>query len=176
MKLKFIILNLGLVSFFFACKNDSKNSRLTSSAEQDKIRIASMLDSFNRAAAEANYEKYFSYYTKDAIFIGTDATENWNKDEFMVWAKPFFDKKRTWNFTAIQRHIFIGEDNNVAWFNELLSTQMKICRGSGVLIKQNQAWKVQQYVLSTTIPNSLIDSVVALKSPEEDALMIELQK
>jgi hypothetical protein len=28
--------------------------------------------------------------TADAIFIGTDATENWNKMQFQAFAKPFF--------------------------------------------------------------------------------------
>jgi hypothetical protein len=40
-----------------------------------------------------------------------------------------------------------------AWFDELLNTQMKICRGSGVLVKIGQEWKIKQYVLSMTIPN-----------------------
>jgi hypothetical protein len=53
---------------------------------------------------------------------------------------------------------------------------MKICRGSGVLVKQGSGWKVQQYVLSTTIPNSLIDSVVKIKAPVEDEIINKLLK
>jgi hypothetical protein len=80
------------------------------------------------------YIAYFNFYTDDAVFTGTDATERWNKKEFMVWAKPFFDRGRAWNFTSIQKGIFIlTKVASLAWFDELLNTQMKICRGSGVV-------------------------------------------
>jgi hypothetical protein len=51
-----------------------------------------------------------------------------------------------------------------AWFDELLNTQMKICRGSGVLVKIGQEWKIKQYVLSMTIPNDNSNKVIELKS------------
>jgi hypothetical protein len=142
--------------------------------EKEKAVIAKLLDDFNVAAANAEYEKYFNFYAEDGIFIGTDATENWDKKAFMIWAKPYFDKKRTWNFKSIERHIFLDKSGKVAWFDELLDTQMKICRGSGVLSKQGKDWKIQQYVLSMTIPNDNVDAVVKIKAPIEEALMKKL--
>ena len=59
----------------------------------------------------------------------------------MIWAKPYFDKKTTWNFTALERHIYFDKTGRTAWFDELLNTQMKICRGSGVLVKIGKEWK-----------------------------------
>jgi ketosteroid isomerase-like protein len=137
----------------------------------EKEQINTTLDQFNEAAANADFNTYFNFYTDDAIFIGTDATENWDKKDFMIWAKPHFDKKKTWKFKSIGRHIFFNKNGDLAWFDELLNTQMKICRGSGVLIKQGNEWKVQQYVLSMTIPNSLSDTVIKLKAPVEDELI-----
>lgn len=163
---------------FFACDQNSKDDKNPQPTSIDiagnEKQIGSMLDSFNVAAARADFDAYFNYYTEDAIFIGTDATENWNKKAFMVWAKPYFDKKKAWNFTSIQRNIYFGKYGDIAWFDELLSTQMKICRGSGVVVKQNNEWKVQQYVLSMTIPNSLSDSIVKMKAPVEDSLINKL--
>lgn len=144
--------------------------------EKSRQQIITLLDEFNVAAANADFDKYFDFYAEDAIFIGTDATENWDKKSFMVWAKPFFDKKRTWNFKSIQRNIFFDKTGNVAWFDELLNTQMKICRGSGVLVKQNGKWKVSQYVLSMTIPNEQVDEIVKIKAPIEDALITKLSQ
>ena len=138
--------------------------------------ISAMLDSFNVAAAKADFNKYFGYYTGDAIFTGTDATERWDKKAFMAWAKPIFDKGRAWNFTALERHIYFNKDGNLAWFDELLNTQMKICRGSGVVVKQGNDWKVQQYILSAMIPNDQLDSVIKIKSPVEDSLIRILQQ
>ena len=143
--------------------------------EKEKIEIGKMLDDFNVAAANAEYEKYFSFFADESIFIGTDATEVWNKQEFKVWAKPHFDKKKTWNFTSLKRNIYFSKDGKLAWFDELLDTQMKICRGSGVLEKINGVWKVKQYVLSMTIPNDVSDKVVSEKSALEDVLLQELK-
>jgi len=64
----------------------------------------------------------------------------------------------------------------MAWFDELLNTQMKICRGSGVLIKTDNTWKIQQYVLSMTIPNNNTDTVVKLKTSTEDSIINTLLK
>lgn len=130
------------------------------------------LDGFHEAAARADYAGYFGYFADDSsVFIGTDATEHWTKPAFMAWSKPYFDRGKAWNFKAVQRHIYLDEAGQVAWFDELLDTQMKICRGSGVLVRSGDTWKVRHYVLSTTIPNSLIDSVTVLKTAEEDSLL-----
>ena len=94
----------------------------------------------------------------------------------MVWAKPFFDKGKTWNFTSIDRHIYFNKDGNFAWFDELLNTQMKICRGSGVLVKNDNDWKIEQYILSTTVPNNLLDSVINIKAVIEDSLIKNMRK
>ena len=163
---------------FFAvlsCNTSSKEKQ-NSSTENDRKQITVLLDSFNIVAAKADYNTYFNFYTDDAVFIGTDATEHWDKKAFMIWAKPYFDKKTTWNFTSLERHIYFDKTGSLAWFDELLSTQMKICRGSGVVVKQGTDWKVQQYVLSATVPNSLIDSVVKIKAPVEDEIINKLLK
>jgi len=140
----------------------------------EKKHIASMLDSFNRAAAKAEFNKYFSFYADDAIFTGTDATERWDKKGLMAYAKPYFDKGKAWDFAAIERHIYFDRTGKLAWFDELLNTQMKICRGSGVLEKDGSEWKIKQYILSTTIPNEQIDSIVKIKSAVEDAIINKL--
>ena len=141
-----------------------------------KEKINSTLDSWHKAAAEANYEKYFGMMTDDAIFIGTDATENWNKKDFQAFAKPYFDKGKAWNFTSLERHIFFDKTGETAWFDELLNTQMKICRGSGVMVRLGNEWKIKQYVLSMTIPNDKSNEVVKIKTPIEEAMIVRLQK
>lgn len=148
----------------------------TVTSAYNKIQINNLLDSFNLAAAQADYNKYFNYFTDDAVFIGTDATENWDKKSFMIWAKPYFDKGKAWNFKSLKRNIYFDPTGKFVWFDELLNTQMKICRGSGVVVKIGNEWKVQQYVLSMTIPNALSDSIVSIKTVIEDSLIINLSK
>jgi len=142
----------------------------------EKDKVSQTIDTWHKAAADVKFEDYFNLIAEDGIFIGTDATENWTKKDFKVWAKPFFDKGTTWNFTALERHIFFDKSGKIAWFDELLNTQMKICRGSGVLVKVGKEWKIQHYVLSMTIPNDEVDAVTKIKAPIEDVLIANLQK
>ncbi len=141
-----------------------------------KKNISKVLDDLNAFAAAADYKNYFDLYAEESTFIGTDATEVWNKKEFMVWAKTFFDKGKAWNFTSLKRNITFSKDGTYAWFDEILDTQMKICRGSGVLEKIGGKWKIRQYVLSTTVPNDVIDEVVKIKAPIEDGMILEFRK
>jgi len=136
-----------------------------------KTDIAALLDTFNSKAAQADFEGYFNCFAEESVFMGTDATEHWNKAAFMQWAKPFFDQKSTWNFKAVQRHIYLDAQGDMAWFDEILDTQMKLCRGSGVVMRSGSSWKIKQYVLSMCIPNTLSKEVTNMKTPEEDSVL-----
>lgn len=143
--------------------------------DSDKKKINTTLDSWHKAAANAEFDNYFSYMTSNGVFIGTDATENWQLDAFKTFSKPYFDKGKAWNFTSLQRNIYFDKSQNTAWFDELLDTQMKICRGSGVLIKEGKNWKIAHYVLSMTIPNDHTDEVVKIKEKIENGVIEKLK-
>lgn len=143
---------------------------------QETEKINRTLNNWHQAAANTQFEAYFNAMSEESVFIGTDATENWNKNEFMAFAKPYFDKGKAWRFTALERNIYFSKDGKTAWFDELLNTQMKICRGSGVLVKENKKWKIKHYVLSMTIPNDNTNEVIKIKAPIEDALMETIKK
>lgn len=149
---------------------------ILSFSQNDKASIELVLNNWHRAAAEANFEDYFGAMSDESIFIGTDATENWDKKAFQKFAKPYFDRGKAWNFTALERHIYFSKDGKTAWFDELLNTQMKICRGSGVMVKEKKSWKIKHYVLSMTIPNDNTDAVIKIKAPIEDALITKLKE
>lgn len=141
-----------------------------------KKNVSKVLDDLNAFAANADYKNYFDLFATESSFIGTDATEVWNKKEFMDWSKPFFDKGKAWSFTSLKRNISLSSDGKYAWFYELLDTQMKLCRGSGVLEKTGNQWKIKQYVLSQTIPNDVNDEVIKIKSLIEDPIISNLKK
>jgi hypothetical protein len=84
-------------------------------------------------------------------------------------------KGKAWNFTVLERHIYFDQSKKTAWFDELLNTQMKICRGSGVLVKIDGKWKIKHYVLSMTIPNKT-NAVIKIKEPIEDKLISDYNK
>ncbi len=175
-----IIFSLCFCMVFMACQNkDAQHTGHQQAVDTAtaKQQISAMLDSFNVAAAHADYDRYFNFFTPDAVFLGTDATEHWSKDSFMVWSKPYFDRKKAWHFTALERMIYLGKYPDIAWFDELLDTgKGRIDRGSGVVVFENGQWKVQQYVLSMTIPNSVGAEVVKIKAAIEDSLMKHINR
>ena len=142
---------------------------------QDKSKIDHVLTQWHTAAAEANFEDYFDLMTKDGVFIGTDATENWQNKDFREFSKPYFDRGKAWSFKTLERNIYTEENTKTAWFDELLITQMGICRGSGVLKKSANGWKIAHYVLSITIPNENVAEITQLKKEFDQKLIEEKQ-
>lgn len=138
--------------------------------ETEKEAIDALLTAWHQAAAGADFDAYFGAMAPDAVFIGTDAGEHWNRDAFMAFSKPYFDQGKAWDFKALQRHIYLSGDGQMAWFDELLDTWMQLCRGSGVAVKTPEGWKIAHYVLSLTVPNETIQEAIALKR-ESDSLM-----
>lgn len=141
-----------------------------------KTEINTVVDAWHKAAADANFDTYFGLMTKDGVFIGTDATENWQNKDFRAFAKPYFDKGKAWSFTALERNIYLDKSKKIAWFDELLDTQMEICRGSGVLKKVKGKWKISHYVLSIAIPNDNVSKVVELKKDKDLELKKQLKQ
>lgn len=169
--MKNTILVLFISLFVLSCKT---NQNLL--IAENKSEVETTINAWHKAAAEAKLEEYFSLMTKDGVFIGTDPTENWQNEAFMAFSKPYFDKGKAWSFTSIERNVYFSEDKKIAWFDELLDTHMKICRGSGVLKLENRKWKIAHYVLSITIPNDNIDEVVKLKTNFDDEIMNNLKE
>ena len=182
MKMKiYLFIAIGITALLFACNQNSNDGKGQSpqndfvAIDNSRKQIGAMLDSFNVAAARADFNGYFKFFADEATFIGTDPTEHWDKKNFMLWAKPYFDKRTTWNFKSMERHIYFSKSGDFAWFDELLNTQMKICRGSGVAVKQNNDWKIKQYVLSMTIPNSETRKIIEIKAAIEDSIINKLE-
>ncbi len=161
---------VAISAAYFTRKNDTPNT-----ADETKA-INTLLNDWHAAAAKADYNGYFGKIADDGIYIGTDATENWDKKAFEAFSKPYFDRGKAWDFKALERHVYFSKDGKTAWFDELLDTWMKACRGSGVLEKVGREWKIKHYVLSMTVPNDATQQVLPLKGKYEDALLEKMRK
>ncbi|WP_378180724.1 nuclear transport factor 2 family protein [Aquimarina sp. SS2-1] len=153
------------------CSSQTNKTTLTDA----KQKINHTLEKWHKAAADASFDSYFGLMTEDAIFIGTDATENWEMASFKAFSKPYFDKGKAWSFSTLERNIFVKPEAELAWFDELLDTQMGICRGSGVLEKTQTGWKVKHYVLSIAIPNENVKDITLLKEKFDADLINKLR-
>jgi hypothetical protein len=119
-----------------------------------------VLDDWHAAAARADEEGYFGHLSEDSVFLGTDATERWDKAAFRAYAHPYFAKGKAWSFRSARRAITVREGGAVAWFDEDLATpNLGPARGSGVLLKRGGRWQIVQYNLAITVPNERFDAV-----------------
>ncbi len=125
------------------------------------------LDAFHAAAAEADEETYFDLMAEDSVFLGTDATERWTKDEFEAWAEPFFERDSAWTYVSIERHVGLNANQDTAWFDEVVRNEnYGDLRGSGALIRTPAGWRITQYNLTFPVPNEIAGQVVEMIKAE----------
>ena len=121
-----------------------------------------LLNQWHQAAAKSQLTDYFSMMSDDFVFVGTQADEVWNKTAFYEYSEPVFSKGKGWNMQLLIRNWYGDSSSGYMYFDELLDTQMGVCRGSGVFKKVNGKWKIAHYVLSLTIANDQVKSVLEL--------------
>jgi len=124
--------------------------------------INGVLDTWHRAAAEADGDVFFGSMMPDGIYLGTDASERWLRDDLREWSKKYFERGSAWDFSPREREVYLSADGQIAWFEELLDTWMGVCRGSGVLQKNVDGWKIRHYNLAVTVPNDAMDGFIEL--------------
>ena len=127
-----------------------------------KTEIDMFIDQWHLSSTNADQKAFFDAMDDESIYIGTDASERWTKQEFLTFAKPHFDKGKAWDFKPYDRDVHVSDDGKYVWFSELLNTWMGVCRGSGILQKTSRGWKIKQYHLSVTVPNDTIKDFITL--------------
>ncbi len=124
--------------------------------------VNAFIDEWHDDAANARLA-YFDKMAKDGVYIGTDRTELWVRDDFKAWAKKYFERKSAWSFKATRRHVYASPDQSVIWFDELLDTpNMGPCMASGVLRKTAKGFEIVHYQLSMAVPNEVAGQVTRL--------------
>ncbi len=143
-----------IIPLLFVCQ--------TAFGQSEVSTVNTFMDNWHLAAATANAFVFFDSMEENATYIGTADHERWTKSEFIAFAKPYFDKGKAWDFKPYDRDVHVTSDGEHAWFSELLTTWMGVCRGSGVLHKTSTGWKIDQYHLSVTVPNEIIKDFISL--------------
>ena len=128
----------------------------------DEQEIDQLLNYWHQAAATADEDVFFGSMAKEGIYIGTDASERWKSHELKEWSKKYFERESAWAFTPTSRNITVLPSGNAAYFDELLETWMGPCRGSGVLERIENKWKIVHYHLSIAVPNEVVNDYLKL--------------
>jgi hypothetical protein len=122
---------------------------------------AAVLDSLHRYASEAALEPYLSLFTEDGVFLGTDRSERWPMAEFAPYVAARFATGTGWTYHPAERELAFSDDGTLAWFDEVVvGTRMGPCRGTGVLRKTAEGWRIAHYSLTLLVPNELAQGVV----------------
>ena len=143
-----------------ACGNQTEDSTQTDATI--KTTVNTLLNDWHKAASDADYKNYFDKMDRVSVFIGTDATENWTKQDFENYSKPHFDNGKAWDFKVLERNVYLSDSKKLAWFDENLDTKRGTFRGSGVLEKKENTWRIKHYVLSLPVPNEDMAKVVKI--------------
>ena len=148
---------------------------LLSRCHVDKPSIRRQIDEamnrWHRDVADLDEQAYFDRMAPDFVFVGTDPSEVWTKEEFRKFSHPFFVKGKTWDFKPLSRNVYVDDSGRYAWFDETLDTWMGVCRGSGVWVKTGGEWYIRHYVLSMAVSNDDTPKIIPLKR-EGDSLYI----
>jgi len=125
--------------------------------------VNATLDGFHKGGAQAEMDAYVGRMSARGVFLGTDASERWTREEFRAFCKPYFDAGRGWEYVPQERHIAFSRDGRTAWFDEILTNESYgTLRGSGVLTRRGKSWEIEQYNLAFVVPNDVARQVVEI--------------
>src|SRR5438128_9217879 len=131
---RILVLMAALLTLLVAVSQAGRAQAASADAALAK-QVNAFVDSWHDDAAHARMA-YFDKMAPDAVYIGTDRGELWQRDAFKAWARKFFERGSAWSFHATRRNVYASADGKLVWFDELLDTpNMGHCMASGVLRK-----------------------------------------
>lgn len=125
--------------------------------------VDDVLNNWHADASAGRFESYFDAMADDGVFLGTDATERWTKEEFMGYAREPFSDGNGWTYTPSDRFVAFDDDGDTAWVDELLTNEKYgTLRGTAVLRLVGDDWKIAHYSLTFLVPNEKAADVVGV--------------
>ena len=138
---------------------------LTTYADNHKEEgIGAVIDDFHAAAADGDKDRYLGHMTEDGVFMGTDEWERWPKNpDFSEYVEGRFQNGTGWTYKSVERVISLADSADVAWFDEVVFSEKNgRFRGTGVVVKQDDDWKIAHYAMSFLIYNEDWPAVVQM--------------
>ena len=127
-----------------------------------RAEIDAVLDTFHAAAADADEDRYFATLAPDAVFLGTAPGERWAGAAWRDFVHSYFSRGKGWAYSPSARSVDVAEDGLTAWFDETVDNEhYGACRGTGVLRRHGEGWKIHQYNLTIPVPDELAPELVA---------------
>lgn len=120
-----------------------------------------VVDDWHLAASDADRDRYLGHFAPDAVFLGTDPDERWDISSFTAYVDTYFAPPyQGWTFEPSDRHVVLGLNSEIAWFDEKLSSKKYgRLRGTGVLRRVGDSWKISHYSMTLAVPNGAMEAV-----------------
>jgi uncharacterized protein (TIGR02246 family) len=110
---KIYCLALMALMIMSACQPKPKTVLVDTSAA--KTAISALLDEFNAAFKGSNASKMIVLLTEDALTLGTDPSEFWDKKQISDgWTQAMADTTMKYDYTVDKREIRLDADGNSA--------------------------------------------------------------
>jgi len=132
-------------------------------AQEPVDAINTTLDTWHKSSGEVKFGPFINSLAADAVILGADREERWDKNHSDKFSEQYFNPKYAWNYTYQNRHIHFNTDSTTAWFDETFKINTKFFRGTGVLSKVDNDWKISQYSLSMLTPYQEVKSAIGGK-------------
>ena len=124
--------------------------------------VDAVLDAFHAAAADADEQRYLATLAEDMVFLGTAPGERWEADAWREFVRRYFSQGKGWAYVPSGRSVVVAADGETAWFDETVDNDhFGTCRGSGVLRRENDRWRIAQYNLTIPVPDELVPELVS---------------
>lgn len=151
MRLRFAPLYFVLVLFAVMARADESTQRSA---------INTLLDGFHQAAADGDEKRYLGYFAENGVFMGTDDWERWPLEAFREYVHERFSTGGGWTYVSEERFVTFSANGDTAWFDEVMvSARWGRFRGTGVLTKHADAWKIAHYSLTALVPNERFEDI-----------------
>lgn len=122
-----------------------------------------VVDDWHAAAAVGDAPRYLGHMADDAVFMGTDSTERWDLTAFRAYVEQHMTAGKGWVYVPSDRGLVVPEASELAWFDERLANEKYgELRGTGVLRRDGDTWRIVHYSMTYTVPNAVARDVARL--------------
>ncbi|HEY6131989.1 MAG TPA: nuclear transport factor 2 family protein [Halioglobus sp.] len=113
------------------------------------------LDALHKAGVDADRSAFLSLLTQDVVLLGMAGGNRLEGQSARDFVSAQFARGDAWAYRSRARDIRLSADGSVAWFDEALEQdQFGSGRGTGVLVRSDEGWKIAQYHLTLPLPAS----------------------
>jgi hypothetical protein len=111
------------------------------------------LDALHKAGADADPAVFEALLAQDVVFLGVAGAARLEGQSAREFFSEHLMQGNAWAYRSSERETRLSPDGSVAWFDETLQhDQLGRGRGTGVLVRSSEGWKLAQYNLIVPLP------------------------